>query len=66
MRNDKITDIRQLLIGFSRLSSPQKAHFLETLNTFMFASPQCRRKLMHDWQQPAARPPATARRGQPR
>lgn len=48
---DKTTaNVRQLLIDFARLSTLQKNQFLETLNLFMYASPQRRRKIMLQWE----------------
>ena len=43
-------NVRQLLIDFARLSTLQKNQFLETLNLFMYASPQRRRKIMLQWE----------------
>lgn len=46
----KTADVRRLLIDFARLSTIQKNQFLETLNLFMYASPQRRRKIMMQWE----------------
>ena len=46
----KTADVRRLLIDFARLSTFQKNLFLETLNLFMYASPQRRRKIMLQWE----------------
>ena len=46
----KTADVRRLLIDFARLSTLQKNQFLETLNLFMYASPQRRRKIMLQWE----------------
>ena len=46
----KTADVRRLLIEFARLSTAQKNQFLETLNLFMYASPQRRRKIMLQWE----------------
>ncbi|WP_269789721.1 hypothetical protein [Stenotrophomonas sp. Iso1] len=60
MTNTKIVEVRQLLIEFSHLSARQKSLFLDTLNHFMFASPQRRQQIMREWQKiPAST--ATAR-----
>ncbi|WP_449468146.1 hypothetical protein [Stenotrophomonas humi] len=50
MTNTKIVEVQQLLIGFSHLSARQKSQFLDTLNHFMFASPQRRQQIMREWQ----------------
>ncbi|WP_152982653.1 hypothetical protein [Stenotrophomonas humi] len=50
MTNTKFVEVRQLLIEFSHLSVRQKSQFLDTLNHFMFASPQRRQKIMREWQ----------------
>lgn len=46
----KTADVRRLLIEFARLSALQRNQFLETLNLFMYASPQRRRKIMLQWE----------------
>lgn len=46
----KSADVRRLLIDFARLSTLQRNLFLETLNLFMYASPQRRRKIMLQWE----------------
>ena len=46
----KTADVRRLLIDFARLSTIQKNQFLETLNLFMYASPQRQRKIMMQWE----------------
>lgn len=50
MMDKKTADVRRLLIDFARLSTLQKNQFLETLNLFMYASPQRRRKIMLQWE----------------
>lgn len=50
MTNPKIVEVQQLLIEFSHLSARQKSQFLDTLNHFMFASPQRRQQIMREWQ----------------
>jgi len=50
LTNTKIAEVRQLLIEFSHLSAQQKGHFLNTLNHFMYASPQRRQQIMREWQ----------------
>lgn len=50
MMNTKIAEVQRLLIDFARLSGLQRNHFLETLNHYMYASPQRRRKILLEWE----------------
>jgi hypothetical protein len=50
MNTDDIARIRDLLIKFGGLSKREQMRFLSNMNDFMYASPQCRKQMMREWE----------------
>ncbi|TDN69425.1 hypothetical protein B0G77_2810 [Paraburkholderia sp. BL10I2N1] len=51
MNTDDITRIRELLIKFGALSKREQMRFLSNMNDFMYASPQRRKQMLHEWEE---------------
>lgn len=47
----------QLLIQFAELATTEQAAFLDTLNVYLYTSPQQRRMLRHAWSEGLAEQP---------